>query len=355
MPFTKPISAPEIAEIVHELRSPLGGIEAMATLLAQSPLNSEQMRLVEALKASAAHLRQVAGRVLSPEAMKRDEAARPLRAVLAEIVPSFEARALAAGLSFRLVVAEDGLNFCEIEAGGFRQVLENLADNAIRLSLSGGITLTIARSEAGRLLVSMQDDGPGLSKDMAEALIRDGGAVPGREGGAGIGLTICGRLVAQQGGQLRGGPGDDGRGACFRFDWPIAHEHAGQGQAECLVVDDHPASRLVLKTILGAFGVSCDEASGVSEALALLAQRQYAVLFTDLRMPGEGGTRLIEAVLAKSVGERPRIVVASADEMDESDPLAAYIDAAILKPLAIPAIAEVVARLRLGKSRDKVA
>lgn len=355
MPFTKPISAPEIAEIVHELRSPLGGIEAMASLLAQSMLDAEQMRLVEALKASAAHLRQVANRVLSPEAVLEEERTRPLRAVLAEIVPSFEARAISAGLSFRLVIVEDSLNFCEIEAGGFRQILENLADNSIRLSEAGCITLSIARGADERLVVSMQDEGPGLSCEAAATLIRDGGGVPGRKGGAGIGLSICGRLVADRGGCLQGGPGEGGRGARFTFDWPIAHEHAGQGQAECLIVDDHPASRLVLKTILGAFGVSCDEASGVSEALTLLARRDYAALFTDLRMPGEGGARLIDAVLTKSDRVRPRIVVASADAVEESDPLAAHIDAAILKPLAIPAIAAVVARLGLGKKREMVA
>lgn len=343
MPGTAPLTPRAIAEIAHELRSPLGGIEAMVEMLAASPLDANQARMIGALKASVAHLRAIADGVLGGDVHRpAGTQSRPLGEVLAVFELASAARAQAAGLTFRLVVTDDSVRGAVVMEASLRQVLENLIDNAMRLTPAGLVELTVSRQPGGRIGFRLTDSGPGLSGEEALRLIRDGGGIAGRAGGAGIGLTIAGRLVADEGGTLTGGPAETGRGAAFAFDWPDSR--IGQ-KGDCLIVDDHPASRLVLKTILGSVGYRCLEAGGVEEALALIAARQPRVVLTDLNMPGGDGTLLIERIGVMPAALRPRLLVVSADEIQPDHPLRAWIDGAIRKPVAVRAVLEAMAKV----------
>lgn len=343
MPGTTPLTPRAIAEIAHELRSPLGGIEAMVEMLAASPLDADQVRMIGALKASVAHLRVIADGVLGGNGHRpAGMPSRPLGEVLAAFELASAARAQAAGLTFRLVVADDSVRGAIVTEAPLRQVLENLVDNAVRLTPAGLVELVVSGQPGGRLEFRLTDAGPGLSGEEAARLIRDGGGIAGRVGGAGIGLTIAGRLVAEEGGTLTGGPAEAGQGAAFAFDWPDVR--LGR-KGECLIVDDHPASRLVLKTILGSVGYRCLEAGGVEEALALIVARQPRVVLTDLNMPGGDGTLLIERIGAMPATLRPRLIVVSADEIQPDNPLQAWIDGAIRKPIAVRAVLEAMAKV----------
>ncbi|MCA3599573.1 MAG: hypothetical protein IOC58_01480, partial [Methylobacterium sp.] len=101
MSSTPVLSPQAIREIAHELRSPLGGFEAMLDLLAATPLSPDQARLVEALEASAQHLRAILARALPPHAGETREAPR-LGALIEAIAASASARAEKKGLVFAL-------------------------------------------------------------------------------------------------------------------------------------------------------------------------------------------------------------------------------------------------------------
>ncbi len=343
-----------ITEIAHELRSPLGGIEAMICLLEATPLDPDQARIIAALKASVGHLRSIADEVLDGAKPKPRDPDGPMDASaastgsdapLGEFLAVFEtvcrARAAARGLEFRLTAAAGLQAVTVIEPGLLRQVLENLVDNAFRLTVAGQVTLAIEAGEAGHMRFSLIDSGPGLSSDDAVRLILEGGGMAGRKSGAGIGLSIAGRIVARFGGQLTGGPAPDGAGACFSFLWPVVSTQV----QSCLIVDDHPASRLVLKTILAAAGYRCREASGVAEALAGMAEHPTDIVLTDLNMPGAGGMVLIGKIAGLPVPVRPKVLVVSADDVDASHPLHASIDGAIRKPITVRSVLEAIASL----------
>lgn len=348
MSDSHPLSAETIREFAHEVRAPLGGIEAMVEMLESTTLDEGQMRMVAALKASVGHLRVLANGVLAngapgePVSATATGGRQPLGKLLGEIAVSAEARARAKGLTFCLSGPDEALSAVFVEAHGLRQVIENLIDNAVRLTPSGGIDLHVERQGAGRIAFRLVDDGPGIGSADAARLIREGGAIEGRQGGAGIGLSIAGRLVAKQGGTLSGGM-QTGRGAVFRFDWPL---EADAPRGACLIVDDHPASRLVMRTILGAAGYTCIEATQPDEALALIARQRPDIVLTDLNMPNGGGAALISRLSAMSRAERPAIVVVSADEIAPTDPLHAEIDGMIRKPIAVRAVLETVGNLR---------
>ncbi|OYU46932.1 MAG: hypothetical protein CFE31_19000 [Rhizobiales bacterium PAR1] len=340
------LTARQIREIAHELRAPLGGIEAMVEMLEGSALDADQARMVVALKASVAHLRGIAGAVLGApgwnEAAPASAARRPLGAVLAEIEAAGQARARSKGLSFAIHGADETLRNVLVESMELRQVLENLVDNAFRLTTRGGVDLYVSRASAGRIGFHLVDDGPGLQALDAARLIRSGGGIEGRSGGAGIGLSIAGRLVAERGGALSGGPAGEGRGAAFTFDWP---DEPASSKGTCLIVDDHPASRLVLKTILGAAGYRCLEAGRPEEALTVIAASSPEIVLTDLNMPEGGGMALIAEIAAISTRQRPRLLVVSADDLDPAEPLSREVDGAIRKPITVRAVLEAMVKL----------
>lgn len=341
MPDPAPLTPRELAETAHELRAPLGGLQAMIEVLADSDLSPAQREMLDALSASALHLRQIANRLLGD----KDPAAAPgparmmLRPFLNRLGQSASARARLKGLDFALVPAPDLPMCADIDPVPLRQVLENLIDNAVRLTPSGRVVLAIAQAGAGRIAFRVCDAGPGLSEAEAARLVAEGGSIAGRPGGAGMGLVLAGRLVAERGGALAGGPNCDGLGAAFRFDWPILAEVADPA---CLIVDDHPASRAVMRTVLQAAGHTCLEAASVAEAKAMLVRISPAQLITDLRLGADSGAELVRWICGRKGVKRPRIIVASADPVDSVPEIAPLVDAAIRKPVNVRAILEAV-------------
>ena len=331
----------EMAEIAHELRAPLGGLQAMIEVLAETELDEEQSQILEALGASALHLRQIANRLLGDNdpAAPAVPARMMLRPFLNRLARSAEARAVQKGILFGVLEARDLPLSADIDPVPLRQVLENLIDNAIRLTAEGRVVLAVAPAADGRIAFRVSDSGPGLTEAEARRLIERGGHLADRPGGAGMGLSLAGRLVAARGGTLSGGPNCDGHGAVFRFDWPLLVE---AGEPACLIVDDHPASRAVLRTILQAAGLACIEASSVEEATRLLGEHNPTHLVTDLRLGRGSGAELVRWVASRPVEERPRIVVISADPVESVPELTGLVDAAVRKPVNVRAILEAV-------------
>lgn len=339
-----PLTERDLREIAHELRAPLGGISAMIELISRTALSAEQQRFVGALRASAEHLHAVCSRALGPVAGAAAIEPAQLGALLESIALSTAARAATKGCGFRLDVAA-ALARWRIEAGSqCRQVLENLIDNAVRLTHSGEVAVAVEARGGDRLVFRVNDSGPGLSAEDATRLIRQGGGIEGRPGGAGIGLTIAGRLVAENGGELSGGPGPQGHGACFTFDWPASDAITDRGKGgRCLVVDDHPASRQVTIAILGALGLPCEAVEGVDAAIARQAEEGHMLVLTDLCMPQGGGERLIRHFSSLPADRRPKVVVISADAVPGDSPLGGLIAAAVAKPIGVRALADALA------------
>jgi len=349
MPAPPNLSRHEIAEIAHELRSPLGGFEAMLDLLARTPLSEEQQRLVHALEASAAHLRGILARVL-PAHQGEDVNPLTLGPLLGAIAASAAARAAARGLDFQCHVDPEIDRDAEVEALALRQVLENLIDNAIRATSSGAVRLAVKAGAPGRLAFSLDDDGPGLDPAEAQRLMAPGG----EGGGQGLGLPIAARLVARHGGTLNAEK-RPGLGTTFHFDWPdrmMAGEAAGN---RLLVIDDHPASRLVLRTILSALGFDVAEAADIRSARAYLGHEPFAAVLTDLHMPDGGGATILREIATMPVERRPATIVVSADDPREDKSLSGLVGHVVLKPLAMPALIEALRGVGLQPKPAKAA
>jgi hypothetical protein len=214
------------------------------------------------------------------------------------------------------------------DGGRIRQVLLNLASNAIKFTAAGEISIRVeclAMDESSatiRWLVA--DTGIGIPQDRIGALFNDfvqaDSSVSRRFGGSG--LAICRRLIHQMGGEIAV-ESKVGRGSTFLFELtlPLAEfKRAEQIEVDTstviltqriadagvplriLIVDDNQTNRLVASKMLGAFDVSIAQASDGLEAVNMVFEQEFDVVFMDMQMPEMDGitaTRKIRAAGGK--------------------------------------------------------
>jgi two-component system sensor histidine kinase EvgS len=297
--------AEQAADMAHELRSPLGGIESMLAQLSEATARSDQEALIAGLKAAAAHLRNVANAMLRPESPAGE--ATPVADAIRMFAVSARSRAAAAGHAFRCDVAADCEGVSVANGTALRQMLENVFDNALKHG-GGNVVLRVAlRGEMVEFQVV--DHGPGMNGEGAAQIFRRGETMGAKSGGSGLGLAIVARLAEANGGTCGAGPRSDGAtGASVWFTLPVASRKAGAEPVEdaprgapVLVVDDDAMSQLLMKTILGHLGYECETVGSAIEAMVVMQDRVFSAVFTDLTMPGMNGWAFIQMLRREGV------------------------------------------------------
>jgi len=312
------LSAAQIADIAHELRSPLGGIEAMADLLDATELDANQNRLVQALRLAAVHLRSVANDLIkSPgDHTPAGDHRGAIGACLDAFVVASEARALVRGARFRLDMPPVCAQALVADVRHLRQILENLVDNALRLSGRGEVLLSVVPAVDGRgephARFELRDEGPGLTPAQAERIFGRGVTLDDRAAGAGLGLSIVADLVRLHGGTCGAFGRDDRQGACLWFTFPVFEhgncapfgklpekETAGPpSHRHVLVIDDHASSLQVLATILDHLGFEVVSTNSPLRGLEMAGAERYGAIFTDMTMPELDGWALVDRLRA---------------------------------------------------------
>ncbi len=367
-----------VAEIAHELRSPLGGIDAMATLLRQSGLSPEQLRLVDGLCAAASHLRAVASDILDESAGRAGhlacrEKAFDFKEFIGTVAVSAEARAVAKSLSFALDLDTRIAPVLLADARRIRQMLENLLDNAIKVTESGGIRLSVTpvdrRGAFEGLRFMVEDSGPGFTDDQARKLFRSFARIDNGVPGTGIGLAMVRRLANAMGGEA-GCEGRPGQGAMFWFtlrlklpegpegtvpviqnDVSMAAEPLGR---RILVVDDNQANRMIMAAVLEHFGFEMAEAATAEDALTMLSSGQFAAVMMDQTLPGLSGIEALRAIRAmpEPLASLPVIpVTGRVSQADKAAFAAAGANGFVEKPVTARAVREALESALQPKSR----
>jgi two-component system, sensor histidine kinase len=369
------------AEVAHELRSPLGGVEAMARLLAGTALSDEQRRLVDGLCAAAAHLRAVADDILDEAATASGAAPaiveRPLdiAAFLSPVAVAAAARAKAKALDFALHVDDRLSSPLLADARRIRQMLENLIDNAVKATESGAIALEVTlidrRGGFDGLRFAVLDSGPGLPAEAADRLFRSYGKLDDRGSGTGLGLSLVRKLARSMGGEAGcDSPRADGRlGSTFWFtlrlkqaagphvqDAATPAEAPGRPPAcRVLVVDDNHANRLIMGAVLEHFGYRMAEAASAEEALAMLSCGGFAAVLLDHTLPGMTGLEALKRIRAmpEPLASLPVVpVTGRVSGADRAAFMAAGADGFVEKPVTAKAVREALAEAlaaRLGR------
>ncbi|HEY1747462.1 MAG TPA: ATP-binding protein [Xanthobacteraceae bacterium] len=219
-----------LAMVSHEIRTPLNGILGMADLLSDTALTAEQITYLKAVKASGASLLSLIEEILD---FSRIEAGRialaaepfPLGLMIEEVVELLGPRAQAKGLEICGYVDERLPARVVGDPSRLRQVLFNLAGNAIKFTEYGGLSIVAEPGEqADEVRISVHDTGIGISAaDRARIFLEfeQGESGPARRfGGSGLGLAISRKIVEAMGGAIAVESGEE-PGATFNVRLPL--------------------------------------------------------------------------------------------------------------------------------------
>jgi signal transduction histidine kinase len=222
-----------LSRMSHELRTPLNAVLGFAQVMAldtAEPLSEAQRARIGHIQTAGWHLLALINDVLDLARIEsRQSALNPAVVPLAEVVDEClvmnAAAAAARGIEQRPVAAEPGLPGAWADRTRVRQVLLNLLSNAVKYNRPGGhVQVSVTLAASGAVVVSVADDGPGLSPQQLEHLFEPFNRLGHENGpveGTGIGLTLS-RLIAQQmGGDIAVDSGP-GRGSLFRLVLPAA-------------------------------------------------------------------------------------------------------------------------------------
>jgi CheY-like chemotaxis protein/anti-sigma regulatory factor (Ser/Thr protein kinase) len=309
-----------LAMVSHEIRTPLNGILGMAELLGDTPLTAEQTTYLKAMKTSGETFLALIEEVLDfskIEAGRLELSARPfpLAAFIEEVVELLGPRAQEKSLEIGCYVDERLPARVIGDAARLRQVLFNLAGNAIKFTEKGGVSIVVEPTAVpDRISIAVNDSGLGISlRDQARIFLEfeQGDSSASRKfGGTGLGLTISNRIVESMGGSISA-ESTPGRGSCFRVT--VALPSADDAGLPALAVPDLNGSDILIVAPalteasliarrLQRWGAYAKIVSDEKVAVAVMAERVWSALLVDHRLGTQSCKELARA--ATSVPQR---------------------------------------------------
>jgi signal transduction histidine kinase/CheY-like chemotaxis protein len=342
-----------LANVSHEVRTPMNGVLAMADLLGRTRLTDEQREYVETISESAGLQLTLLNDLL-------DSAKIEVGKLTLESIP-FSPEVVCAELyrAFRNTARKKGLQL-ELHIGAsipammgdplrLKQILSNLLNNALKFTPKGGVELT-AEYAAECLTISVRDSGIGIPLSAQAMLFQKftqaDSSTTRRFGGTGLGLSICKDLTDLMGGSIQC-ESAAGEGTMFivKLRLPLATEAIAAPQASTeervisarypiLIVEDNLINQKVASAILRSCGLEFELAANGVEAVERYASGKYAAVLMDCHMPEMDGLEATRCIRAMDRFQAPIIALtAGAGESDRREALAAGMDDFLSKPV----------------------
>jgi len=383
-----------VANMSHEVRTPMTAIVGLTELLLDTPLNPEQRGYLSDVKSAAVSLLGILNDILDfsrMEAGKLELVEEPfsLRSSVESVVQILAVAARKKEIGLRSEIDAAVPDLLLGDAGRLRQVLLNLAGNAVKFTAEGEVLVRIAAGQAagGRVHVrfTVADSGIGIpagkQRLIFAAFEQADKSTTRRYGGTGLGLAISRKLVALMGGTLsvespwRGPGGEMCPGSAFHFaiDLPTVAQSPDRGREsglereaagasgsdpaapqpprplQVLLVEDNEINRRLFTKVLKKMGHSVVTAVNGIDALATLERTEVDVALMDVQMPEMDGIQATAAIRAgeRSSGRHLPIIAMTAHAMrgDCERFLQAGMDGYISKPIDTAALVRCLDRV----------
>lgn len=307
-----------MANLSHELRTPMNAILGISNILAGSqPLTERQRMFVNTLKGSADNLLGLINDLLDVSKIEAgnvtlESVPFDLLRLTQEVISMMSVRVTEKGLNLK--VDSSGLKgglFCG-DPMRLRQVIINLVNNAVKFTEQGTVTVKMFSAEVAdehqTVVIEVSDTGIGIAAEKLETIFEKftqaDNSISRRFGGTGLGLSITKTLVELMGGRItvRSEPG---KGSTFSFSVNLSttgcfSTDAGEDESlaaeapvslvpKVLVVEDFEANALVVCTFLEDFGYEYDHVRDGQEAIDAVLKREYLAVLMDVQMHGING------------------------------------------------------------------
>ncbi|MDG0815199.1 PAS domain-containing hybrid sensor histidine kinase/response regulator [Bdellovibrio svalbardensis] len=334
-----------LANMSHEIRTPLNSIIGITDTLAETSLDERQSSFVEILQRANHQLMTIINDILDLTKVESGEihlnlAPFDLQKVIDDVVSVLGFRAKEKGLQLHVAVDPELDSYFIGDCDRLRQILINLLSNSIKFTHQGSITLKIGKNTTtrpGNLLFRISDSGIGIPrhmyKDIFRAFTQADTATTRRYGGTGLGLSISQKMVEMMNGQIWL-ESEIGTGSVFsftatmpetterttsihnpmqgRFQLTDINHRFIDSNMKILVVDDVDDNRNLFGIYLQSSQHDVHYAESGIDALRLVEQTSFDIIFMDVQMPGMDGyeaTRLIRE-LEKAQNRQPAKILA---------------------------------------------
>ena len=359
-----------LANVSHEIRTPLNAIVGMTELTLDTELSGDQKDTLRVIQTSSETLLSLINDILDfsrieAGQMEIEASSFSVRELVEGVAETLSVKAFEKGLELLCYVSHDVPDRLKGDVARIRQVLMNLAVNAIKFTDSGEVIIKAENSgpvsgDAVSVVFKVSDTGIGIPPGNNDRIFEKFSQVDSSNtrayGGTGLGLSISKSLVELMGGKIWF-DSEPGKGSTFYFSLPFQLDWEKEGRttrvlpnfrgAPVLVIDDNKMSRFILGKTLTLWGFDVVEAAGAKAALTLLQgmERKPLLAIIDKQMPGIDGAEIAGKV-REAAGPGTKIILMTAwGGLGLGDMTGSGVDELLVKPVKSGKLYEAVSRL----------